>query len=220
MTTIAKMPKTARERGKIAPAKLAHVALRTSQPEKVVKFYKTVLEAEVFYENSNLTFLTYDDEHHRLAIFRVLGLGRASRGKAGVDHVAFTYRNLKELVSTYVRLKDAGIEPVWTTHHGGTLSFYYADPDNNLAELQVDVHKDVKSLEQYLVSEDFSINPVGVDFDPEEIRARLERGDKQADILERHADGPRDMTTIPREIVGSFHWMIIRIAAKLGRKLN
>ena len=73
MNAIAKMPATAQQRGKIAPAKLAHVALRTSQPDKVVSFYKMVLEAEVFYANDNLSFLTYDDEHHRLAILRVPG---------------------------------------------------------------------------------------------------------------------------------------------------
>ena len=220
MNAIAKMPATAQQRGKIAPAKLAHVALRTSQPGKVVSFYKMVLEAEVFYANDNLSFLTYDDEHHRLAILRVPGLRPSSRARAGVDHVAFTYRSLAELLSTYVRLKDAGITPVWTTHHGATLSFYYADPDNNMAELQVDVHENVEDLEAYLASEDFNLNPVGVDFDPEEIRARFEKGECPADILVRHADGPRDMATIPKEILGGLHWFLVRLTSKLGRKLH
>lgn len=215
MTAIAKMPTTAKQRGKIAPAKLAHVALRTSQPEKIVAFYKTLLEAEVFYQNPGLCFLTYDDEHHRLAILRVPGLRPSSRGRAGVDHVAFTYGGLADLINTYVRLKDIGILPVWTTHHGATLSFYYADPDNNLAELQVDVHENVDDLEQYLVSEDFIINPIGVDFDPEDIRARLESGENITDILMRHADGPRDMATIPKAILGGFHWFLMRLAAKI-----
>lgn len=220
MNSIAKMPATAQQRGKIAPAKLAHVALRTSQPEKIVSFYKTLLEAEVFYANDSLSFLTYDNEHHRLAILQVPGLRTLSRARAGVDHMAFTYASLADLISTYMRLKDHGITPVWTTHHGATLSFYYADPDNNMAELQVDVHENVTDLEAYLVSNDFNVNPIGVDFDPEEIRARFEKGESPASILVRHADGPRDMTTIPREMLGGLHWFLVRLTAKLGRKLN
>jgi len=52
MNAIAKMPETAKVRGKIAPAKLAHVVLRTP-PERVktiLDWYKTVLEGEAMFE--------------------------------------------------------------------------------------------------------------------------------------------------------------------------
>ena len=84
-----------------------------------------------------------------------------------------------------------------------------------MAELQVDVHENVEDLEAYLASEDFNLNPVGVDFDPEEIRARFEKGECPADILVRHADGPRDMS-----ILGGLHWFLVRLTSKLGRKLH
>ena len=65
----AKMPETAKRRGKVAPAKLAHVVLKTP-PERVklmLNWYKTVLEAEATFETDHIGFIAYDGEHHRVA---------------------------------------------------------------------------------------------------------------------------------------------------------
>ena len=82
----AALPKPAKERGKVAPCKLAHVVLRTSRYNKVIDFYKLLLEAEVMYQNQQITFLTYDEEHHRVAIANVPGLFPKLKALAGVDH--------------------------------------------------------------------------------------------------------------------------------------
>lgn len=53
-----------------SPAKLAHVVLRT-QPEKFAlmkDFYKRFLGGHASHENDFLSFITYDQEHHRIAI--------------------------------------------------------------------------------------------------------------------------------------------------------
>ena len=65
MTEINHRPRTAKERGRTAPAKFAHVVLRSAQADKVVAWYKTVLEAEVTFGDQGICFLTYDEEHHR-----------------------------------------------------------------------------------------------------------------------------------------------------------
>ena len=57
----------------------------------------------------------------------------------GVNHVAYTWNDLGELVGLYRRLKGYGIVPVRPIKHGLTLSMYYADPDGNLMEFQIDV---------------------------------------------------------------------------------
>jgi len=49
----------------VAPAKLAHVVLRTSRYSETVDYYKKLLNAHATFESPMLTFLTYDDEHHR-----------------------------------------------------------------------------------------------------------------------------------------------------------
>ena len=41
-------------------------------------------------------------------------------------------------MSSYARLKGLGIEPDACVNHGVTTSLYYADPDGNQVELQVD----------------------------------------------------------------------------------
>ena len=56
----------------------------------------------------------------------------------GVDHVAYTYGSLNHLLENYAWLKERGIKPYWCIHHGITVSMYYADPDGNQMEFQVD----------------------------------------------------------------------------------
>lgn len=51
----------------------------------------------------------------------------------------YTYGSVGDLLDTYVRLKNAGIESYWPVHHGTTMSLYYIDPDGNRMEFQVDV---------------------------------------------------------------------------------
>tara|TARA_R110001599_G_C12276844_1_gene662678 strand:- start:26961 stop:27257 length:297 start_codon:yes stop_codon:yes gene_type:complete len=71
MTSTTGLPRTAKERGKIAPAKFAHIVFQTSRYDEMVPWYKTVLEAETMFEGPAGIFLTYDDEHHRVAIFNM-----------------------------------------------------------------------------------------------------------------------------------------------------
>lgn len=114
---LGRVPDPARERGKIAPAKLAHVVLKSANKDRLVDFYKTLLEAEVTFGDRNAAFLIYDEEHHRIAVIGMPGLGRNSRRSAGVDHIDFTYASLDDLLATYERLKAAGSRPP-ATHPG------------------------------------------------------------------------------------------------------
>jgi catechol-2,3-dioxygenase len=71
----------------LSPGKLAHVVLRTS-PEKfkeMVEFYKAVLGGQVSYASDFFSFITYDDEHHRIAILAVPGTKAKDRQTAGLE---------------------------------------------------------------------------------------------------------------------------------------
>ena len=125
----------------IAPALFAHFVLRSANMQPMVDWYSTVLNMHVVKRNDFICFLTYDDEHHRLAIVNIAGLHAPDPKSWGLAHVAYTFRNVGELLSTYRRLKKAGIEPYRPIHHGPTLSMYYHDPDGNSVELQVDCFK-------------------------------------------------------------------------------
>lgn len=179
------VPATARDRGRVAPVKFAHIVFRTSQYQEMLDWYKIVLEAEVVIETDTLSFITYDDEHHRIGIAKIPGLSEQSQRSAGVEHCAFTYASLDDLVSTYERLRFEGIEPYWCINHGPTLSFYYRDPDMNQVELQIDIFDDIESVNEWFLKSDFDLNPIGVKFDPQEFIRRFKSGVPLDKLLKR-----------------------------------
>lgn len=179
------------ESGVVAsPARLAHVVLRTTQYDAVVAWYQMVLGARVQFEAPGmLCFLTYDDEHHRIAVVNVPSLVGRPPMAAGVDHIAFTYATLGDLVDTYERLKAAAVQPYWTINHGPTISFYYRDPDNNQIELQVDNFATADDVNDFLAAE-FPRNPIGVEFDPDEFVRNFRNGVPEAELRKRPDIGP------------------------------
>lgn len=184
----------------ISPSKLAHIVLRTSRTSKfqeMVQFYKTFLGAEATYENAFLSFLTYDDEHHRIAIAAIPGTGPKQPNSSGLEHIAFTFDTLEDLAVAYVQRKAEGILPYWSINHGPTTSMYYQDPDGNNIETQVD-NLSVGKANELMQGEEFAENPIGVDFDPEELVEKLKRGDDQEEIKKRANIGPRGIDSIPQ----------------------
>jgi catechol 2,3-dioxygenase-like lactoylglutathione lyase family enzyme len=167
----------------ISPAKYAHFVLRTGQFENMAEWYKTVLAARIVFRDERLCFLSYDDEHHRLALINMPGLAPRDPESAGTDHVAYSYRNLGELLATYRRLKAQGIVPQWPINHGVTTSMYYRDPDNNRVELQIDNFATAEDCQAYFHSKAFADNPVGVTYDPEELCRRYEAGEPMSELL-------------------------------------
>lgn len=184
------VPMPAAARGRIAPVKFAHIVFRTAQKEAMVEWYRTVFEAEPALENHLLTFLTFDDEHHRIAIVAMPGLEAPPPGRAGMEHCAFTYASLADLVATFKRLRAAGIVPYWCINHGPNLSFYYRDPDGNQVELQIDVFDSREAVDAWYATSDFATNPIGVKFDPDELIRRFEAGEDVASITTRPRIAP------------------------------
>jgi catechol-2,3-dioxygenase len=173
--------------------KFAHLVLRTSQFDEMLRWYKTVLEAEVMLGNPMITFLTYDDEHHRIAIVNIPGLKEPQPETVGLAHFAYTYETLDDLFATYERLKDAGIEPYWSINHGPTLSFYYRDPDGNQVELQIDIYEDAKSTNDWFAQSDFETNFIGVKFVPEDLIRRYRDGEARETLLARPIIDPSEV---------------------------
>jgi catechol 2,3-dioxygenase-like lactoylglutathione lyase family enzyme len=168
----------------ISPAKFAHFVLRTGQLDTMAEWYQTLLAARIVFRDERLCFLSYDDEHHRLALINMPGAGVRDPESAGTDHVAYSYNGLGDLLATYRRLKSAGIMPNWPINHGVTTSIYYRDPDNNRVELQIDNFATPKELDGYFQSQAFRENPVGVTYDPEELCRRYEAGEPINSLLQ------------------------------------
>ena len=169
----------------IAPLKFAHFVLRTRKMEELKNWYMTVLGAHVAFENPMIAFLTYDDEHHRIALVNNPNWAERAEGSVGTDHVAYTFASLGDLLATYRRLKAAGIEPAWCVNHGPTTSMYYRDPEGNRVEFQVDNFDSVELLNGWFRSGAFAKNPIGTNFDPERLIARFENGDSIAELMQQ-----------------------------------
>ena len=159
----------------ISPVKLAHVVLRSQCYAESVAWWTGLLGARVQFENPLITFLTYDEEHHRLAIINVPDSSAPDPHAAGVDHFAFSYADLGHLLRTYTRLKDGAVTPYWCINHGPTTSLYYRDPDGNQVELQVDNFAP-EEASAWFHSEAFRANPIGVEFDPDVLLEKFRAG--------------------------------------------
>lgn len=174
---------------------LAHVVYRTRRFSQMLAWYKEVFHAKVQHQNPAMAFLTYDDEHHRfafidLSIVQPDGEDSDKHGLFGVEHIAYTYQSLEDLFQNYSALKSSEILPYWCIHHGLTISMYYADPDRNQLEFQVDCFKTSEESNAYICGPNFSINPVGVEFDPEDWLARERAGATFSDFLVRKVHEP------------------------------
>lgn len=167
---------TARQRGRLAPIRFAHAVLQTNQLSRMLAWYRTVLEADIQFANEWIAFITYDEEHHRLAFVARPGTIDKVPNAAGLAHLAYAYADLDELVATYERLKAAGIVPVRTINHGPTTSMYYADPDGNQVELQVDNFATAEECHAWFFRPEFAENPIGILFDPDDLAAQFHAG--------------------------------------------
>lgn len=180
----------------IPPAKLAHFVLRTSNFQEMIRWYETVLGAKPVFQNEILCFLTYDEEHHRVAILNMPDLKPQPEGVTGFHHAAFTYDSLGDLLATYKRLRDLGIKPVFPINHGPTTSMYYADPDGNQVELQVENYDTIEESTGFFFTPAFAENPIGVEFDPEDLLRRYEAGEPESALKLRPDVGSRGLADI------------------------
>jgi catechol-2,3-dioxygenase len=166
--------------GPISPARLSHAVLRTARLEEMVKWYTTVLNAQVLYRNDFIAFMTYDDEHHRIALAAFPGVVEKAKGSAGLDHLAFFYATLGDWIATYERLKAANITPHVCIHHGLTMSLYYRDPDHNGVELSIDNVE--KSQWHTWMRNKLGDNPIGLPLDPDDLAHKYHSGVAEDEI--------------------------------------
>ncbi len=175
---------------RIRPAKFVHVVYRTRRFDEMIRWYCTVFDAHIQHQSPVLAFMTYDEEHHRVALLNLsiidpAGDPESKQGAVGVDHVAYTFNNLSDLVENYAWLKEQGIRPYWCLHHGITVSMYYADPDGNQMEFQVDAYPTVDAANGFMKGPGFETNPIGVEYNPDELVQKVRSGADTATLLLR-----------------------------------
>jgi len=159
--------------------KLHHVTFKTSRLDEMIAWYEVVLGVKVQFRDQVAAWTTNDAANHRIAFLAVPGLSDDGQKIAhnGMHHCAFEYDSFDDLMTTFDRLRKAGIEPAFCLDHAITISLYYRDPEGNYVELQSDVFGDwAKSGDYMRTSADFAANPIGTFFDPARVHAALKSG--------------------------------------------
>lgn len=173
--------------------KLAHYVVNTNNITAMRDWYCTVLDAEVVFENDMMCFITYDDEHHRLAFMTPPGgVTEKPANSAGLMHTAFTFPDLRTLLDHYSHLKALGITPQVPVQHGPTTSLYYRDPDGAFAELQVDNFTTAQAATDFMHTQEYADDPLGPVFDPQLMLDLLNQGTPEQTLTTRAwaASGP------------------------------
>ncbi len=180
-----------------------HVNLKTTRLQEMIDYYRTLVGAEVVFQDQVGAWLSNDGANHRVALLAFPNFvdDAEKDTRTGMHHSAFEYAGFDELMSTYVRLREEGITPAICLDHGMTFSYYYADPDGNNVELQVDNFGDwAKSTEWMRTSPEFNANPIGQFLDPEQVIADHQAGMSHAEIHAKAMAGDYVPEQAPVEI--------------------
>ncbi|MGP0083051.1 MAG: VOC family protein [Steroidobacteraceae bacterium] len=129
--------------------KLHHYGLITTNLNAMIDWYRKVLGMTLNHRAampkarnapfSAMAFVSNDEADHRIVLFEMPGVPADPnrRGRGSLQHVAFQCETFDDLLGTYARLKGLGILPQWAADHGLGTAIYYADPDGNIVEINV-----------------------------------------------------------------------------------
>jgi catechol 2,3-dioxygenase len=180
-----------------------HFNLKTTRLQEMIDWYSKLVGAEVLFQDAVGAWLSNDDANHRIALLAFPNFvdDPDKDNRTGMHHCAFEYGSFEELNASYLRLKEAGITPALCLDHGMTFSYYYADPDGNNVELQVDNFGSWEKSKQWMkTSDEFKANPIGAFVDPERVAADYAGGVSFHEIHARAIDGGYAPAQAPVEI--------------------
>lgn len=156
----------------IVPPRLHHTTFLTLKLDEMVAWYEKVAGLTPVHYSDGAAWLTNDEANHRIALITHPEVKKPvdKPRTAGLHHVAFEYANFDQWVDNYERLKEEGIVPFMCLDHGVTMSMYYADPEGNGVEIQVDAFGDWGASKEWMwASREFAQDPIGQWFDPDKI---------------------------------------------------
>ena len=106
--------------------KFHHFNLKTTRLQEMIDWYGDLVGAEVLFQDGQGAWLSNDAANHRIALLAFPGfVDDPEKGThTGMHHSAFEYGSFEELNASYLRLRDAGIEPAMCLDHGMTFSYY------------------------------------------------------------------------------------------------
>jgi len=185
------------EKPQLALPSISEVILKTGRFALLKDWYTTVLGVEPFFtrprvekvswtKSQQIAFfkLTGEYPHAQVfGIFEVDGTTERPNVDPGLHHFQMAHASFDELFDRYDTLKKAGITPIQTWNHGVSTSFYYQDPDRNIAEMNC-VNFDTESeFFAYFETEAYKKNISGIEIDADEYVGRYRSGVSRAELV-------------------------------------
>ena len=184
------------------PDDFHHIAFKTTNYEAMVYFYKNLFGCEPLYQSDQMSFLTYDNEHHRIAIANTseilkdlnliermimkfkLFLNKKIPSIQGLDHVSYRINPIEKWFDFYFSAKERGLKPLWTINHGWISGIYYEDPDGNLVEIFFEHFRSAEEFKEN-ISPDFEDEPIGTNMDIEVLYKMFKSGAPFLDLIKK-----------------------------------
>lgn len=185
-----------------SPDDFHHIAFKTTNYENMVNFYKNLFGCEPLYQSDLITFLAYDNEHHRIAIANTsdvlsnlnfiqkivmklkIFLNKNIPSIEGLDHISYRINPIEKWFDFYFKAKERGLSPLWTVNHGWISGIYYRDPDNNLVEVFFEHFSTAEEFKEN-ISPDFEDEPIGTNMDIEVLYEMFKSGAGFSELIKK-----------------------------------
>lgn len=185
-----------------SPDDFHHIAFKTTNYENMVNFYKNLFGCEPLYQSDLITFLAYDNEHHRIAIANTsdvlknlnfiqkivmklkIFLNKNIPSIEGLDHISYRINPIEKWFDFYFKAKERGLSPLWTVNHGWISGIYYRDPDNNLVEVFFEHFSSAEEFKEN-ISPDFEDEPIGTNMDIEVLYEMFKSGAGFSELIKK-----------------------------------
>ncbi len=115
----------------LAPHRIGHVVLWTPGQEAAERFYGLLGFDITDRTNAGMSFLRCNADHHSLALMK------STKGKTGLQHIAFDVGSLDNVMRNFARLRGLEVECAWGVGRhgpGNNVFSYYTDPAGNYIE--------------------------------------------------------------------------------------
>ena len=171
---------------------LHHYGIVTTQLDAMLEWYAKVVGIEVNFVSSMGAWVGNDVAHHRIAMVSMGDVKRQPWEEKikydRVQHTAWCYPTIADLMESYERIRDLGIRPLVCQHRGISIAFYYRDPDDNSVELLADSFGDPKKSREYMRTSETMRTKWRPFIDPDRMLAAYKEGASDEELSRRAFD--------------------------------
>lgn len=190
--------------------KISETILKTGQLEKMKAWYCVFLGVQPHFEYApppgrqpgnfggqtraadlRMCFFRLSEDYpftQTLGLFEEPWLGAEPvKGCPGLHHMQFLQPDIESFIARAETIRAAGYRPHRSANHGHMTSFYYRDPDQNIAEMTIQNFPSLKEMDEFTASDIFRADPSGDEINPDEYIQKYRSGVPFSDLIKLNA---------------------------------